>query len=65
MSTHIAAQRGEIASRVLMPGDPLRAKYIAEKFFVILLSLVTNTVCAPALRALGIVIAVLAFFVYV
>ena len=32
MSTHIAAQRGEIASRVLMPGDPLRAKYIAEKF---------------------------------
>ncbi len=27
-----AAQKGDIASTVLMPGDPLRAKYIAEKF---------------------------------
>jgi purine-nucleoside phosphorylase len=30
MSTHISAQPGEIAERVLMPGDPLRAKWIAE-----------------------------------
>jgi purine-nucleoside phosphorylase len=30
MSIHIAAAPGEIAPIVLMPGDPLRAKYIAE-----------------------------------
>ncbi len=29
---HINAKKGEIAEVVLMPGDPLRAKYIAEKF---------------------------------
>ena len=29
---HINAKKGEIAKVVLMPGDPLRAKYIAEKF---------------------------------
>ena len=29
---HNAAKYGEIARTVLMPGDPLRAKYIAEKF---------------------------------
>jgi len=32
MSTHIGAKSGEIAERVLMPGDPLRAKWIAETF---------------------------------
>ena len=32
MSTHIAAQSGDIAEAVLLPGDPLRAKFIAEKF---------------------------------
>ncbi|GAA2145735.1 purine-nucleoside phosphorylase [Nocardioides koreensis] len=32
MSTHIGAQPGEIAPVVLMPGDPLRAKWIAETF---------------------------------
>lgn len=32
MSTHISAKEGEIAQTVLMPGDPLRAKYIAETF---------------------------------
>ena len=32
MSTHIAAGPGEIAPVVLMPGDPLRAKWIAETF---------------------------------
>ncbi|ASW57080.1 purine-nucleoside phosphorylase [Plantactinospora sp. KBS50] len=32
MSTHIGAQPGEIAERVLMPGDPLRAKWIAETY---------------------------------
>lgn len=29
---HIGAQKGEIAKTVLMPGDPLRAKFIAETF---------------------------------
>ncbi|MBE0069358.1 purine-nucleoside phosphorylase [Thermoanaerobacterium thermosaccharolyticum] len=32
MSIHIGAKEGEIASTVLLPGDPLRAKYIAENF---------------------------------
>ncbi|MGX6962069.1 MULTISPECIES: purine-nucleoside phosphorylase [Vagococcus] len=32
MSIHIEAKAGEIADKVLLPGDPLRAKYIAEKF---------------------------------
>ena len=33
MSTpHNAAQKGDIAKTVLMPGDPLRAKYIAEHY---------------------------------
>lgn len=32
MSTHIGAKVGEIADTVLLPGDPLRAKYIAETF---------------------------------
>ncbi len=33
MSTHInAANKGDIAKTVLMPGDPLRAKFIAENF---------------------------------
>jgi len=29
---HISAKMGEIAKTVLMPGDPLRAKFIAENF---------------------------------
>ncbi|MBB3712746.1 purine-nucleoside phosphorylase [Limimaricola variabilis] len=32
MSTHIGAAPGDIAPTVLMPGDPLRAKWAAEKF---------------------------------
>ncbi len=32
MSTHIGAQAGEIAERVLLPGDPLRAQWIAETY---------------------------------
>lgn len=32
MSLHINAAAGDIAPVVLMPGDPLRAKYMAEKF---------------------------------
>ena len=32
MSIHIKAKKGEIAETVLLPGDPLRAKWIAETF---------------------------------
>ena len=32
MSTHIAAAAGAIAETVLLPGDPLRARWIAETF---------------------------------
>jgi len=32
VSTHIGASSGDIAPVVLMPGDPLRAKWIAETF---------------------------------
>jgi len=30
MSFHLEAKKGEIADKVLLPGDPLRAKYIAS-----------------------------------
>ena len=33
MSIHIGAKKGEIADTILLPGDPLRAKFIAENFF--------------------------------
>lgn len=34
MSTpHNSASRGDIAERILLPGDPLRAKHIAETYF--------------------------------
>ena len=29
---HIGANKGDIAETILLPGDPLRAKYIAETF---------------------------------
>ncbi|MEV6281609.1 purine-nucleoside phosphorylase [Kribbella sp. NPDC051770] len=32
MSIHIAAEKGQIAPRVLFPGDPLRAQWIAETY---------------------------------
>ncbi|MCL2880263.1 MAG: purine-nucleoside phosphorylase, partial [Treponema sp.] len=32
MSIHIAARAGEIADAILLPGDPLRAKFIAENY---------------------------------
>lgn len=44
MSIHIAAEKGQIAPRVLFPGDPLRAKWIAETYLsdVILYNEVRN-----------------------
>lgn len=32
MTPHISAKKGEIAKTVLMPGDPLRAQFIAQKY---------------------------------
>jgi len=32
LSIHINAKQGDIAEIILLPGDPLRAKYIAENF---------------------------------
>ncbi len=32
MTPHIEAKKGEIAKTVLMPGDPLRAKFMAERY---------------------------------
>lgn len=32
MSTHIGAADGQVAPRILLPGDPLRARWIAENF---------------------------------
>jgi purine-nucleoside phosphorylase len=40
---HNAAKKGDIAKTVLMPGDPLRAKYIAENYL-------ENPVCFNTVR---------------
>ncbi|RUT30648.1 purine-nucleoside phosphorylase [Paenibacillus zeisoli] len=32
MSVHINAQKGDVAETILLPGDPLRAKYIADTY---------------------------------
>ncbi|MFW6365410.1 MAG: purine-nucleoside phosphorylase [Spirochaetota bacterium] len=32
MSIHIGAQKGDIADTVLLPGDPLRAKFVADTY---------------------------------
>jgi len=29
---HISAKKGDIADRILLPGDPLRAKWIADNY---------------------------------
>ena len=34
MTPHIEAKPGDYAETVLLPGDPLRAKWIAETYFV-------------------------------
>ena len=41
MSIHIAAKQGEIADKILLPGDPLRAKFIAENFLEVSMRFVT------------------------
>ena len=32
MSIHIGAKEGQIASRIILPGDPYRARYLADNF---------------------------------
>ncbi len=32
MTVHIGAKKGEIADTILLPGDPMRAKFIAENY---------------------------------
>lgn len=43
MSIHIEAEKGTVAERVLLPGDPLRAKFVAENFL-------TDSVCYNKVR---------------
>ncbi len=45
MSLHIEAEKGEIAQTVLLPGDPLRAKWIAETYL-------ENIVCYNQVRGM-------------
>ena len=45
MSIHIEAKAGEIADFVLLPGDPLRAKHIAD-------TLLTESVCYNNIRGM-------------
>lgn len=45
MSVHIGAKPNEIAESILLPGDPLRAKYIAETFL-------EDTVCYNEVRGM-------------
>ncbi|MDA3811304.1 MAG: purine-nucleoside phosphorylase [Spirochaetaceae bacterium] len=46
MSVHIGAEPGAIAETVLLPGDPLRAKFIAEHFL-------ENVVCYNKVRGMS------------
>jgi len=43
VSVHISAEPGQIAKTILLPGDPLRAKWIAETFL-------ENPVCYSSVR---------------
>ena len=43
MSVHIEAKEGQIAETVLLPGDPLRAKFIAD-------NLLEDAVCYNQVR---------------
>ncbi|MFT6707525.1 MAG: purine-nucleoside phosphorylase, partial [Flavobacteriales bacterium] len=42
-SVHIEAKKGEIAETILLPGDPLRAKFVAE-------NLLEDAVCYNRVR---------------
>lgn len=42
---HIEEEEGQIAKTVLMPGDPMRAKYIAEHYL-------TDVICYSQVRGM-------------
>lgn len=44
-TAHIQAEKGEIAQSILLPGDPLRAKFIAESFL-------ENPICFNQIRGM-------------
>lgn len=46
MSLHLGAKKGEIAEKVLLPGDPLRAKWVAETFL-------ENSFCYNTVRGMN------------
>ncbi|MBT3271690.1 MAG: purine-nucleoside phosphorylase [Spirochaetales bacterium] len=45
MSIHIGAKKGDIAETILLPGDPLRARFVAENFL-------ENPVCYNEVRGM-------------
>ncbi|TCO69854.1 purine-nucleoside phosphorylase [Marinisporobacter balticus] len=45
MTVHIGAKKGDIAETILLPGDPMRAKYVAENFL-------ENVVCYNEVRGM-------------
>lgn len=45
MSIHIGAKQGEIAETILLPGDPLRAKHVAE-------TMLENVICYNKVRGM-------------
>ena len=45
MSIHIGAKSGEVAETVLLPGDPMRAKFIAERYL-------EETICYNQVRGM-------------
>lgn len=45
MSTHIGAPEGAVAEAVLLPGDPLRARFVAEQYL-------TDVVCYNQVRGM-------------
>jgi purine-nucleoside phosphorylase len=45
LTVHINAKKGDIAETILLPGDPLRAKHIAENFL-------SNTKCYNTVRGM-------------
>ena len=45
MTVHIGAKKGDIAETILLPGDPLRARFVAEKYL-------NNPVCYNEVRGM-------------
>lgn len=45
MTVHIGAKKGDIAETILLPGDPLRARFVAEKYL-------ENPVCYNEVRGM-------------